>query len=239
MKKDTVLYEAIKPVGTIQEAWGGSLAVPDLSGTTLGWDSSMGEFVGITLLFLFFMSLIFRKSLPAFFRVFFASLFYRADWVKVEQKFLFRVFRSILLVLLSILLSSSLVSLRLLPYDPFQDNPGGFLLRVGLAVIAYFWLRRLLLWVVGRVTQQQKLFLDATASLYPFFCLMVVWMVLAASLSMGIGWVQGGLVCLYLLYLLTLGKAFIFSKISFFFTFLYLCTLEILVPVLWIGICIK
>jgi hypothetical protein len=68
---------------------------------------------------------------------------------------------------------------------------------------------------------------------------MVVWMVLAASLSMGIGWVQGGLACLYLLYLLTLGKAFIFSKISFFFTFLYLCTLEILVPVLWIGICIK
>jgi hypothetical protein len=42
-----------------------------------------------------------------------------------------------------------------------------------------------------------------------------------------------------LVYFLQLYRIFVQKGFSHFFYFLYLCTLEILVPVLWIGICIK
>lgn len=239
MKKDTVLYEATEPIGDLAEAWGGTLCTPDLSGIVLGWDYSMREFVGFSLLFLFFLLLVFRKSLPEFFRVFFTSMLYRADLQKVEQRALFRVFRSIVVVLLSMLMLGSLSNLRVLPYDPVQ---GSYLRQLGLVVIftvTYLLFRRILLWVIGRMTHQERLLSDATALFYPYFCLLVVWLVMAASWGTVLPWVAGVSLFIYLVYLGSLGKAFILSKVSFFFTFLYLCTLEILVPVLWIGICIK
>lgn len=223
----------------MEEAWGGRYCVPDLSALPAGLDYSLQEFVGISLLLFFFLLLIFRKSLPAFFRLFYSSLLYKADIQKIDHRLQFRVFRSLLVVFLSFLLLAVLYHFQIISTD--FSSPGWWrpLLMVVGGTFAYFLVRRILSDLLGLATGYRDLFQDVAGITYPFFSLMVVWLVLSTCFS-DVRWlVATGMIVLYVLYLGYLMKVFLAGRVPFFLTILYLCTLEFLAPALWIGTSVK
>ena len=223
----------------MEEAWGGTFCIPDLSAFPGGLAYSLHEFVGLSLLLFFVLLIFFRRTFPSFFKLFYSSLLYRSDLEKIHKQSTYVLFRVVYLSFLAFLLLAALIYLRKIPFDPASSGWWYPLVVVVGACFSYFLFRWVVLGVMGWVTGERVLFADSTGILYPFYSLAVFWLLFSACFPTHTGLVLGGLMVVYLCYLGYLVKRFLLSKVSYFFTILYLCTLEFLVPAIWVGLCIK
>ncbi len=229
----------IKEVLPVDSAFVGStISIPDLSDIVIESPVFSRSTIGLFILFILIIFFLFERNIVALFPKLFSSLFYKRDALKIIETPLFALGQVVIFILCCLILVSLFIR-----YEHFSGiifsslSPGLNFLIIIFIIYAIFLFRKLILLIIPTVTGYKELF-SITASLsLTFFILFTLISSLPLPFTFFVNninfiaihlfeYVVFGVI--FLFYLISLYRLFISFHVSQFFTFLYLCTLEIL-----------
>lgn len=235
--------EQINSISSLDTLWGGTLMpIPDFLSYAAQEPTYSAQSIGISILVLLLFFVFFGEFFLKLISKMCISFLYPKDVLKISEESNLNIGFFFLFLLACPVFGLLLIRYEVLTPSHFQDySPVGNTLIYSLFPLVFFILRRIFLFILGAVAKYSEEFTIIFKYSVSFFIIVTIISLMPLPITFLVSAPNYLLIRVILFsvigiltigYFFQIGRIIIFSQVSNFFSFLYLCTVEILPLVL-------